>query len=81
MSFKPGGFLPGKTVQPVLIRYKVLQVQTKMQRRVSGSALILVVWIRIPNGNADPDLGGKNEAREKKYSAGMNFFEVLDVLF
>lgn len=22
MSFKPGGFLPGKTVQPVLIRYK-----------------------------------------------------------
>jgi hypothetical protein len=23
MSFKPGGFLPGKTVQPVLIRYKV----------------------------------------------------------
>ena len=23
MTFKPGGFLPGKTVQPVLIRYKV----------------------------------------------------------
>jgi hypothetical protein len=43
----------------------------------SGSALILVVWVRIGLGNADPDLGGKkmnHKNRIKAFLVDWTFF-------